>query len=895
MDDFYSQPTGQQKQPQQAQTQTKTQTSSVQQFNNTRSNQLSDTISTIFITFIVALAIVSFLIGLGFVVVNKIRKNIYNKKIVNDWKKTVIFEISVPKETQEQAQKEGGSKRDDKDVLAIGEQIFSLMSDFSKGGWKYWLRGGVRFSLEIVNINQETRFWLGCNSEHADIIERQIIAVYSKANIVRLEKPNFFKENTFSYAQEMDFGVRYELPVKTYRGMDQEPLNTITNTLAGLSMQESAAIQLVITPVKESWQKNPRVLAAKIQQGQNPKEILFPEVKVSKILMKFLKDLWKELFKSEKKDSSGESGDRKIDLSGKKQAIQLTPQQQEIIKKLEEKASKQGFVFSLRVVGSAETEQRAKTITENILPSFQIYENRPFNYFKKLKTDPKDTIRNFILRAQSFNKKNIINTEEINSIWHLPNYLTMTSNIKYLVARKPPIPLLIPGPGPGNVFIGKASSGAQTKDVYLKTEDRLRHIYALGGTGTGKSEMMGHVILEDINMGNGVCVVDPHGELIDNLMLRIPREHLDRVVLFSPSITDFPIGLNMLETDPLKPTEKTLVIDTLFSIWDKLYDLKATGGPMFEQYMKNALRLIMSHPESGSTLMEVQKVLTDEDYRTFKLAMCDDQEVVDFWEKVASQAGGDSSLENMVPYFISKLAPFVTNDFLRPIVGQQTSSINFRQAMDNKKILLLKLEKSLIGESASYLLGMVIIGNLLRAGMGRADGKQYNEDGTVDEILPNERIPFFVYIDEMQNFLFDAIPQALEEIRKYKVGFYLAHQFVKQVISKGDERIKDSIMNNCANKMIYRIGADDAKYLEPFFSPTLTAEDLMNPEKYTINTRILVDGQQTTPFNFFPENTFSKAIDKQVRLDIIEMTKRKYGKAREEIEQEIRDRGKFLF
>jgi Helicase HerA, central domain/TraM recognition site of TraD and TraG len=547
------------------------------------------------------------------------------------------------------------------------------------------------------------------------------------------------------------------------------------------------------------------------------------------------------------------------------------------------------------VVGSGETEERAKTIVNQIIPAFQIYENHPFNYFKKRKTNTKDGVQKFVYRAQTYDSKNIINIEEVNSIWHLPNYLTMTSNIRWLVARKPPVPLLIPGPGPGNVRIGKASSGAVTKDVYLKTEDRLRHIYALGGTGTGKSEMMGHVILEDIAMGNGVCVVDPHGELIDNLMLRIPREHMDRVVLFSPSISDFPIGLNMLEVDPLKPTEKTLVIDTLFSIWDKLYDLKATGGPMFEQYMKNALRLIMSHPESGSTLMEVQKVLTDEDYRTFKLAMCDDPEVVDFWEKVASQAGGDSSLENMVPYFISKLAPFVTNDFLRPIIGQQKSSINFRMAMDNKKILLLKLEKSLIGESASYLLGMVIIGNMLRAGMGRADGKRYLEDGTTEEILPNERIPFFVYIDEMQNFLFDAIPQALEEIRKYKVGFYLAHQFVKQVISKGDERIKDSIMNNCANKMIYRIGADDAKYLEPFFSPTLTAEDLMNPEKYTINTRILVDGQQTTPFNFYPENTFSKPIDKQMRLDIIEMTKKKYGKARAEIEEEIRNRGKLLF
>jgi hypothetical protein len=894
MDDFYSQPTNS---PQTQKPSTQTQKPSVQTTatpKNPSTNNFSATLNTIAInTFLVVFVLLA-LLAAWVVGIKILRKKLYEKKIANDWKKTVIMEIAVPKETKEQAQKDGGGGKDDKEVLSTGEQIFAVMADYAQKKSKPWEYGGERFSLEIVHLDQETRFWLGCSDKHAQVIERQILAVYPKADISRLENPEFFREKTFAYVQELDLGIRYELPFKTYRNMELEPLNTVTNSLSGLSKIEGAAIQLVITPMKEKWQKNPRVLASKIQQGQNPKEILFPEVKPGKIFIKLLKDVWKELFKGEKKDGS-EKKERKIDLSGKEIALQLTPQQQEIIKKLEEKSSKQGFVFTLRVVGSGETEERAKTIVQQILPSFQIYENHPFNFFKKRNTDPKDGIQKFVYRAQTYNSKNIINTEEINSIWHLPNYLTSTSNIRWLVARKPPIPLIIPGPGPGSVYIGKASSGAQKKDVYIRTEDRLRHIYALGGTGTGKSELMGHVILEDIKMGNGVCVVDPHGELIDNLMLRIPREHLDRVVLFSPSITDFPIGLNMLETDPLKPTEKTLVIDTLFSIWDKLYDLKATGGPMFEQYMKNALRLIMSHPESGSTLMEVQKVLTDEDYRTFKLAMCDDLECVDFWEKVASQAGGDSSLENMVPYFISKLAPFVTNDFLRPIIGQQKSSINFRKAMDNKKILLLKLEKSLIGESASYLLGMVIIGNLLRAGMGRADGKRYTEDGGTEEILASERIPFFVYIDEMQNFLFDAIPQALEEIRKYKVGFYLAHQFVKQVVKNGDERIKDSIMNNCANKMIYRIGADDAKYLESYFSPTLTAEDLMNPEKYTINSRILVDGQMTTPFNFFPENTFSKEIDKQIRLDIIEMTKQKYGKARDLIEQEIRDRGKLLF
>lgn len=888
MDDFYSQ----QGTPSGKQAENKT---TVQSQSNTSTLKTGSVIgdNAVF-SLLYSVIFVVIIVGVYFVSIRLVRKYFYNKKKLEDWKKTVVLEIAVPKESSEQAQKDGGSKRDDKDVLAVGEQIFSVLSEFSKSSFKTWLYGGQRFSLEIINLDQETRFWLGCNNSMAGVIERQILAVYPKANINQIKSPTIFKENSLVYAQELDLGIRYELPFKTYRNLDLEPLNSITNTLLGLTKEESAAIQLIITPVKEDWQKNPRVLAAKIQQGQNPKEILFPDTSALKHVSFILKEIGKAI-NPDKKDSEQDGKERKIDLTGKKSAIQLTPQQQEIIKKLEEKSSKQGFQYTLRIVGSAQTEIRAKMLVDNIIPSFQIYENRPFNYFKKKKTDTKEAVKNFILRAQSFNNVKIINTEEVNSIWHLPNYLTQTANIKWLVARKPPVPLLIPGPGEGNVFIGKASSGATTKDVYIKTEDRLRHIYSLGGTGTGKSELMGHVILEDIKMGNGVCVVDPHGELVDNLMLRMPPDVLDRVILFSPSMSDFPLGLNMLETDPRKPTEKTLVIDMMFSIWDKLYDLKATGGPMFEQYMKNAMRLVMSHPESGSTLMEIGKVLTDEDFRTFKLAMCDEQEVVDFWEKNATQAGGEASLENMVPYITSKLAPFTTNDFLRPMIGQQKSAINFRNAMDNKKILLLKLEKSLIGEGSSYLLGMVIIGSILRAGMGRADGLRVNEDGTTEEILATERTPFFVYIDEMQNFLFDAIPQALEEIRKYKLGFYLAHQFVKQVINKGDERIKDSIMNNCANKFIYRIGAEDAKYLEAEFAPEITASDLMNPEKYSINARILVDGQKTTSFNFFPENTFSKPIDKNIKNQIVENTKKKYGRPRGEVEEEIKDRGKLLF
>lgn len=850
------------------------------------------------------------------------RKIQYLLKRKSDWKNMVFIEVAVPKETAEQIQKErsGGGQNGDKDMIATGQQLFTVLTEYAKGGFKKWLFGAPSFSFEMISMDQEIRFTIGCNTKYAGVIERQVTSMYSKANITRVKPDNFFKPNSVGYAQELELNRRFELPFRTFNQMTDDPLNTITNALGGIQKEESAAIQMILTPLDDSWQKQPREIATKINQGQNPEDFLFPK---GFSFWKFLGSVFKGIghvigffFKKKEDEDKPFDKDKKdrrfMDVSGKFEGIQLTEQQREVVKKLEEKASKPGFTVSLRVVAASNSESRAKQIVESILPAFQIYDIRPFNWFKKTNTNVQESMYNFLFRAPNYEKvfadknpKNIINTEEACSIWHVPNHLVTTPNIKWLLARKPPIPLEVPGPGPGRVYIGTANARGQSKDCYMDLEDRYRHIYSLGGSGSGKTVLMNNVMLQDIEMGNGICFVDPHGEGVDDILRRIPEHRMKDVILFSPAITDKPLGLNMLAFDPLKPTQKTLVIDTIFSIWDKLYDLKKTGGPMFENYMKNSMRLVMSHPESGSTLMEIPKVLVDEDFRSFKLAMCDEPEVVDFWEKEATKAGGEASLENMVPYITSKLAPFVTNDFIKPMVGQQTSAINWRMAMDNKKIILVSLSKGLIGESSAYLVGMVIIGGLLMAGMGRSDGLKYNEDGTTTEITPLERSPFFVYIDEMQNFLFDAIPKALEEIRKYKVGFYLAHQFIKQVVVQGDERIKDSIMANCATKFIYRCGSDDAKYLESEFSP-LSVTDIANPEARTYNAIMLIDGQRTTPFNI--SATFSKFFEienknqpelmrtaEAKRKQLVEMTKDKYGVPRDEVEKQIRDRAKLLF
>lgn len=848
----------------------------------------------IFSGFLIFILVLLLTFAASVYLVKFLRKRNLQKKSINDWKNTVIFEIAVPNESAEQINKESGnSKREDKDYLVAAEQIFRVMSEYSKSGWKKWFFGSERFALEIVNLDNEIRFWLTCSKETSTVMERQILAIYPKANVTRLEKTDLFKSDMSVFVQEIGLSNRYELPFKTYKDSDQDPLNSITNALIGIKKDEVASIQLVLEPTKDKWQSNPRVLASKIQQGQSPKVVLFPEKKPFKIFIDLAGDVLKAFLPGSSSDETKQKK-RSIDLTGTTQALNLTPQQQEFIKKLEEKASSPGFYFTFRVVGASKDEKRSKQIVENIVPSLQIYDLKPINSLKKVKTNVKESALGFLLRSMNINNTDIINAQEITSIWHIPNHLVQTPNIKWLLARKPPIPLNLPEKSSDSILLGTASARGQSKDVFFNVEDRYRHTYSIGGSGSGKSYLMTSVVIQDILAGRGVCVVDPHGETVDDILAYIPPERYDDVIIFSPSITDRPLGLNMLEFDPLKPTQKTLVTDTMFTIWDKLYNLKQTGGPMFEMYMKNSMRLVMSHQESGSTLMEIPKVLTDEDFRSFKLAMCDEREVVDFWEKEATKAGGEAALENMVPYITSKLAPFITNDFIRPMIGQQKSSINFREAMDNNKIVLVKLEKGLIGETSAYLVGMVIIGGILMAGMGRNDGLKYNLDGTTTQIEKGERPPFFVYIDEMQNFLFDAIPKALEEIRKYKVGFYLAHQFVKQVISQGDERIKDSIMANCASKFIFRVGADDAQYLEKEFGPILTPQDIMNPEARSCNAILLANGQKTQPFNFSVP-AWPDGYNHDKKRMLMDMTKQRYGRDKAEVEKEIRDRAKLLF
>jgi hypothetical protein len=314
------------------------------------------------------------------------------------------------------------------------------------------------------------------------------------------------------------------------------------------------------------------------------------------------------------------------------------------------------------------------------------------------------------------------------------------------------------------------------------------------------------------------------------------------------------------------------VIDEMLGIFNKLFDMKTAGGPMFEQYFRNATALVVEDPETGNTLLDVSRVLADEDFRRLKLSRCKNPIVVQFWEEIAQKAGGEAALQNIVPYITSKFDVFLSNEIMRPIVSQQESSFNFRKVMDEKKILLVNLSKGRLGEINANLLGLIMVGKILMAALSRVDAPQ------------DQRPDFYLYIDEFQNVTTDSIAQILSEARKYRLSLNIAHQFIAQL----EENIKNAVFGNVGSMAVFRVSSEDAEYLESRFKPTFDARDIMKIDNFNAYVSMLSNGQPIKPFNITtmpPEDGDANRAEKLKELSFM-----KYGRPRAEVEAEVMEK-----
>jgi hypothetical protein len=774
-----------------------------------------------------------------------------------------VIRVSKVNKSEEEKTREGGEGW--KGEIGAMEQMLTAFSSIrdTRSLSKKILYGSPSISLEIANSakSEEIVFFIAVPKKFRENIEKQIHSFFPYASLEKTTDFNIFHPGSKTEASIIKLKKDYSLPIRTYENQEMDPLNAIANALSKLeTVSEGAAIQLVLKPAGTAWRGEGRRIAHEMQQGKRLREAN------KSFIAKVGSELGSAVI------SVINSGKKDDLVSADKKTVQLTPEEQELVKGIERKSSKTGFETNIRLVASAATSERAQEILAHMENAFSQYENGDINCFQVERKDKKIIAFDFIFRNFKSEEKMILGVEEISSIFHIPISTTEAPKIKWLKANAAPPPIGIPMEG---ILIGFNEYRGTKTNIRLTEGDRRRHLYAIGQTGTGKTTILQEMAKQDAREGRGFCFIDPHGDAIEDILASIPKERAQDVVVFDPSDVERPFGLNMLEYDPAYPEQMTFVINEMIGIFDQLYDLKATGGPMFEQYMRNAMLLVMSDPDSGSTLMEISKVMSDEEFRAMKLSKCTNQTVIDFWTKEAEKAGGEAALANMVPYITSKLTPFISNDMMRPIISQQKSTINFRDIMDNKKILLVALSKGKIGEINARLLGMVVVGKILMSALARTN------------IAENERVDFYLYLDEFQNVTTNSIAQILSEARKYRLCLNIAHQFIAQL----KEEISKAVFGNIGSMILYRVGPEDAEFLEKQVAPVFSKNDLVNVDNFKGFAKILIDGVLTKPFNIqgFPPTKGNQEVANAIK----ELSRLTYGRDKHIVNQEILERTRF--
>ncbi len=761
-----------------------------------------------------------------------------------------LFEITLPP-----SKDEADKQKSFKDFIGAMEQFYAGMQSIGEG------RNNEKenyFTLEVAlsNTSDEVIIFAAIPNKHLSLFEKQVLSFYHDAKVHEVtDDYNIFNEKGGSSGAYANFSERPVLPIKTYDQIEHDPMNLILNVFSKLKTEgEGAAIQLVVAPAGEKFIEEFHLILDDVKSGASVKHASDNFYKINKAFLKVTKEL---IFGVKKK----EEGKEKY-IEGRKAVDEGA------VEKIGNKMKSSIMKANIRIITSAGTKERADAILEEIESSFNQFTEPASNSFvfeKVIGSELKKLFHDFSYRSFSDDKILPMNLKELASVFHFPVGIGSQPQLKEAKAGIAPAPMEMVQEG---IILGVNSYRGKDTTVRMSREDRMRHFYVIGQTGTGKTNIMLNMITQDIKNGDGCCYIDPHGTDIQTILSRIPKERIDDVIYFDPAYTPRPMGLNMLEFDSKYPEQKTFVVNEMMGIFNKLFDMKVGGGAMFEQYFRNSAFLVMEDPESGSTLLEITRVLADKEFRDMKLARCKNPIIKQFWIS-AEQTTGDQSLANFVPYISSKFDNFISNDIMRPVVLQQNSVFNFRKIMDEKKILLVNLSKGRLGDINANLIGLVLVGKIQMAALSRVDmfGKPMND--------------FYLYIDEFQNVTTDSISSILSEARKYRLSLNIAHQYITQL----EDNIKNAVFGNVGSMAVFRVGTEDADFLEPKFKPTFTSQDISKLDNYNAYMSMLVNGQPTKPFNIktlAPEEGNKEIVDNLKKLSYL-----KYGRDREEVEKEI--------
>ena len=763
-----------------------------------------------------------------------------------------LFEITLPPPSDE-AEKQKGFK----EFITAMEQFYAGMLSIAED--KYNKKENY-FTLEVAlsNNTDQVVVYAAVPNKYISLFEKQVLAFYHDAKVHEVSDDyNIFNETGISVGAYAQLSERAVLPIKTYENIEHDPMYPILNVFSKLKTEgEGAAIQLVIAPAGSKFIEEFHMILDEVKDGTSVKHASDNFYKLHKAFLHASKDIFFGHKKKEENKEKHMAGRRAVDEGA--------------AEKIGNKVKSTIVKTNIRVIASAENKDRAEAILKEIESSFNQFDEAASNsvLFEKLAgSDLKKLFHDFSYRSFSDDRVMPLNLKELSSVFHFPIGVSSQPQLKEAKAGMAPAPIEMSKEG---ILLGINSYRGRDTEVRMSKEDRMRHMYVIGQTGTGKTTILKNMIAQDIRNGEGCCFIDPHGSDIQEILSYVPKERIDDVIYFDPAYTARPMGLNMLEFDPRYPEQKTFVVNELMGIFNKLFDMKTSGGPMFEQYFKNSAFLIMEDPESGCTLLEISRVLADKEFRDMKLAKCKNPIIKQFWIG-AEQTTGEQSLANFVPYITSKFDNFISNDIMRPVVLQEKSVFNFRKIMDEKKILLVNLSKGRLGDINANLIGLVLVGKIQMAALSRVDmfGKPMND--------------FYLYIDEFQNVTTDSIASILSEARKYRLSLTIAHQYISQL----EENIKNAVFGNVGSMAVYRVSSEDATFVESRFKPTFTASDIMKLDNFNSYISMLVNGAPTKPFSMTSHWSLLPKGNMDMVEDLKQLSYLKYGRDRAEIEAEI--------
>ncbi len=756
-----------------------------------------------------------------------------------------LFEITLP-------EVEEGKKKGMKELLSAMEQFYAGMHSVGFGREN---KDRSHFTLEIALANDGEQFMIYASvpSQKVDLFEKQLLAVQPDAKLIEItDDYNVFSEGqdtaVGSFAK---FAEQDVYPLKTYDSFDHDPMNIILNAFSKLKANgEGAAIQFVLCPEDDALMHKFHLVLEDLKSGYS---VETARSLTSQIGMEFLR-----------------VGKTLVTGENQKELNDYKPNQR-AIEHVTEKLKSTLMATNIRIVVSAETRERSNVILSELEASFNQFTEAGRNSLDWRRVSGaglRDLMHDFSYRLFNDSQSMPMNLKELSTIFHFPYGISKMPQLKQSKSATSPAPIEM---GTSGIALGYNTYRGDTRKIIMAREDRVRHFYAIGQTGTGKTTILKNMIAQDIANGDGCCFIDPHGTDIQDIISYIPKERIDDVIYFDPAYMARPMGLNMLEYDINYPEQKTFVVNELLAIFNKLFDMKTAGGPAFEQYFRNSSLLVMEDPDSGSTLLEIGRVLADKTFRDMKLSRCKNPIIKQFWAN-AEKTTGEQSLANFVPYITNKFDVFISNDIMRPVIAQQESVLNFRKIMDEKKILLVNLSKGRLGEINANLIGLILVGKIQMAALSRVDmfGQPMND--------------FYLYIDEFQNVTTDSIASILSEARKYRLSLNIAHQYIAQL----EDSIRDAVFGNVGSMAVFRVGPDDAEYLAKQFDPVFTPKDIIKLENRTAYAKMLVNGAPAKPFNiatFPPPEGMSSIVSK-----IKELSYLKYGRDREEVEAEIMQR-----